>query len=63
MLLSRSDLQSKDGYYAEIRLQYDPEEQAAGKPVKYWSRCFLHVSWSLAKAINRIIGQNMSMVL
>ncbi|CAE7904274.1 X-element\ORF2, partial [Symbiodinium necroappetens] len=24
----RSDLQSKDGYYGEIRLQYDPEEKA-----------------------------------
>jgi len=30
----RSDLQSKDGYYAEIRLQYDPEEQVLVSQLK-----------------------------
>lgn len=38
----RSDLQSKDGYYGEIRLQYDPEEkvlvsQLKGKDAEVWS--------------------------
>ncbi|CAE7238511.1 unnamed protein product [Symbiodinium sp. CCMP2592] len=30
----RSDLQSKDGYYGEIRLQYDPEEQVLVSQLK-----------------------------